>query len=592
MIVESLELQNFLMYRERTSLDLKGRKTIGIAGPNESGKSTLLRAICYGTYGVQGQTTEREVKLINDRATSPMVVRLGLRMDDGSLLEIERGRTKTNEAILSATGMAGNVSAIQQQLEEHIELDYRDFVDLSYFVQGDIHGFMSGNKRAYFQRWTRSLEYWRRLEQAAKDLAEEISSKRDVGLATLSSLRAKAESLSLLSRELQAAKSALAGAEALVDSLDERVILLTKEVAAQEAKVAVTVQVNSLRDNLDDINEQIEDHDIAIGRLKSEVRKIGKGLCPVLGSSCKPLKDSGKQKRTELNADLRSGKTKGVALYERRKELENAIDKALRKPEPKSSAGALRSATGDLGRAKSKLRRAQEVVAGVAARFEDAKAAKKSIRGERRVIAQTERKLGRAKFLQFMCGKSGVPSALIESELKKVEDRCNWILERLEYAKRIKFSAFRELAGYEKICPRCGGEAWKGAVCSGCGTDRPHKRKDEPTVTILDGLVERPFDLESGGAKVLQSFAARMAGGLFVSSMTGVPLHLIMLDEVFAMLDTANQQRLMSLVLDKLITEFGLRQQIVVSHSDDVINAVEDLLVVRRQKGQAVVRWA
>jgi DNA repair exonuclease SbcCD ATPase subunit len=90
---------------------------------------------------------------------------------------------------------------------------------------------------------------------------------------------------------------------------------------------------------------------------------------------------------------------------------------------------------------------------------------------------------------------------------------------------------------------------------------------------------------------VLQSFAARLAGSLFASAMTGIPMLMIMLDEIFAMLDSGNRQKLMALVLDKLLSEFGLQQIFVISHQEDVINAVDDLLMIKKERGSSIAVW-
>ena len=55
--------------------------------------------------------------------------------------------------------------------------------------------------------------------------------------------------------------------------------------------------------------------------------------------------------------------------------------------------------------------------------------------------------------------------------------------------------------------------------------------------------------------------------------------------------DPANRQKLTTLVVDKLAHEFGLEQQLVVSHQEDVMHAVDDLLVVTRERGGSVARW-
>ena len=77
-----------------------------------------------------------------------------------------------------------------------------------------------------------------------------------------------------------------------------------------------------------------------------------------------------------------------------------------------------------------------------------------------------------------------------------------------------------------------------------------------------------------------------------MASMLGLDLKMVMLDEVFAHLDASNRQKLMSLVIDKLSTEFGLQQQLVVSHHEDIINAVDDIVVVSKEQGCSLAQWS
>ena len=97
--------------------------------------------------------------------------------------------------------------------------------------------------------------------------------------------------------------------------------------------------------------------------------------------------------------------------------------------------------------------------------------------------------------------------------------------------------------------------------------------------------------MESGGAQALESFAVRLAGGLFVSSMLGVKFEMVMLDEIFGMLDRENRRKLMELVVDKLSSEFGLRQQLIVSHHDDIISKADNILSLSKENGSTIARW-
>jgi len=243
-------------------------------------------------------------------------------------------------------------------------------------------------------------------------------------------------------------------------------------------------------------------------------------------------------------------------------------------------------------RARQDLRGVDQRVASAKVWLQQVLAAQTQLEEQKDLVEAAEVECRQWSFVRYMCGKKGVPSLIVSQELQKVEEKCNWILERLGYEKRIRFAGQRKLKEFEKVCPVCGGEKWRKKRCTSCSNPRPHKMRDEPTITVVDGKFERPFALESGGAKVLQSFAVRLACSMFVSNMSGIPLRMVILDETFAMLDSRNRRKLLALVVDKLSTTFGLQQQFVVSHHEDVTSAVSDLLVVSKERGASVARWA
>lgn len=594
MILDSISVRNFMGYRQRVEVDLQGKHTVGIAGSNESGKSSLLQAVSYAGWGKT--RADRDVKLINDDADGPMVVGVGFRLPGDELLEVERGRQKNGDPILKATGFRGKVSECAEYIASKLSLPYDDFVSLSYFVQGDIHGFMSGNKRDYFQRWTSGLEYWSKLESYANAWLEGIKRAIDSTMDEVQEAGDLIGGAEDVKRALRGARQSLQEAEKEGEEAQERIDRIRDALAdlraSQEDKGA-----------LSDVQGQIQQSQRAYDRLgrskhrlERELEQISKGMCPVLDDvHCKKLEAHSAGQRRGINERLSelADESKEVllaldALNKKRKQLEKASEPVDTSELDEAHAEARR----DLHAAHRKRDKANRELGAAKAAGEKIQAAMAKLPRLRKSLADEEVRARRVQFLRYMCGKTGVPLQIIEAELGLVEEKCNWVFDRLGYPKRIRFAAFRELAEFEKLCPVCGGDKWRNKVCRECHAPRPHRRRDEPTVTILDGTSERVFELESGGAQVLESFAVRLACGLFRSNMTTVPMTLVLLDEVFAMLDASNRQKLMTLVIEKLSTEFGLKQQLVVSHHEDVIHAVDDLLIVSKEKGASVARWA
>jgi len=593
MIVESLALKNFLGYRRQLSLQLGDKSAIGIVGGNESGKSSILQAVSYGIYG--RTRAERELQLINDNARSDLLVEICLRFADATTLDITRGRSKKNERILRVGQLKGDEA--QEAIAEKVGVCYDDFIALSYFMQGDIHQFMTGNKRAYFQRWTSSLRYWDALAEEAKAWAGDVEAKRHLLQVKIDNARDTINSAKDLRRKVELAADAVAKYEEQVRIRTEQVATLQVQMKEEKGTSDLDEELARLQSDLGDYHDQERDLSHRITRRRQEAKEISTGKCPLLGCYCKPLEAKGVKAREETDKEVkqlvrrrRSMKEKVAAIRERVDALEERVERQGRPL--RGIQTALAEARSQLRTVQEALNRALQYQATAKVRYEEVGKAKALLNRAKKEDAAWAIKLRRLNFLRFMCGKSGVPAQLIEEELERVEDKCNWVLDRLDYPKQIKFSAFKELAKYEAVCPSCGGEVWRGGLCKGCGNARPRARREEPTVTVIDGGVTRPFALESGGAQVLQSFAVRLAGSLFVASMMGVKVSLVMLDEVFAMLDASNRQKLMSLVIDKLKSEFGLKQQLIVSHQEDVISTVEHLLVVRRERGGSVATWA
>ena len=593
MIVNFLALEGFMSYRNRCELDFYGKHTISIAGRNSVGKSGLLRAIEYALYG---QThAKREVQLINDDAKR-LIVQFTGKLHDGAELQIERGRTKKNEAILKVAGFRGKPSDVAQYIAEAIKLNHTDFVALSYFMQGDIHQFMSGSKREYFQRWTDGLRTWAQYEAQANSNAVELTDQIKRYQYKIDAAKSTIAYSSDLKLEARVAKRDVIRRRKAAKLVQDQVNELAVQIKTSEQSEQLKQALDTIVAQMIVIGASLADAVGEVDTVKRELKNLHSGRCPILDIACADLMGSREQLRGKIRYDLKAAKKKCLGLEEHdarlmkeRNKLEATLAKAT---EPVEQTRAVhRQAKQDLVQANRELQKAATHLARVQAQIEAVDAAKTKIKTLTAKQDAAELELRRWQVLRFMCSRSGIPSDLIEGELVNVEDRCNWVLERLDYVKRIKFSGFTELAGFEQVCGLCGGETWHAQKCKACGAPRPKKRKDEPAITVIDGQNERPFELESGGAQVLQSFAVRLACSLFVSSMTGIPIQMIMLDEVFGMLDTANRQKLMSLVVDKLSTEFGLRQQFVVSHQADVINVVDDVLLVERTRGSSVVRW-
>lgn len=579
-------------YQEKTYFDFRGKNKIGIIGDNESGKSTILQAISYAAFG--RTRTKREIELINDNADGDMKVEMGVKLPGQKSLVVKRGRTKKNEPILRLQNRKGNPSKLAKYISDNIGLTYEDFIALSYFLQGDINQLMQGNKREYFTRWTSSLANWAQLEDEAKLWLQQLTTKLGYIQDDIDSLGCIVDRLKDLEEKL---KTIILEKDFLDEKhsvLEEQVVSLRVDIDVLEVKKDYSQKlknlnnaISNLKDRIDQIDEEVEDMKIEFGKLKS-------GVCPILDLECDDLLNDNKKQIEKVKQRYFVLKKEKQGLLKNQGEIKNSIVKIqfdIQRPPNKDLKEKLAGVEVDKKDVKRRLNKATVLLNNIERSIDRAEEALVKISELRQKSKRINVLASRVQFLKFMCSKSGIPQQIIEGELNHIEDKCNWVLERLGYRKRVQFSSYRELAGYEKSCGLCGGTQWHKKMCSNCGKDRAHKRKDEPYISIIDRGVERSFDLESGGAQTLQSFAVRLAYSLFVGSMRGVPLELLLLDEVFAHLDPKNRQQLMNLIVGRLSSEFGLKQVFVVSHHEDIVNAVDHLLKIETVKGKAIARW-
>lgn len=596
MLIERLTLQNFIRFRRKCEIDFRGKGTVGIVGPNEVGKSSILQAICYAYYG--RTRADREEQLISDNAKGDMLIGISLRLEDGSLFEIRRGRTLANNPILTCTGYTSSkVAEVQDVISSKLGIGYEDFITLSYFLQGDIHQFMTGNKREYFNRWTSTLAVWSSWEAEAKQKERQATAKLDAIRLNQHSAELILEESSSIKAEARAAKANLQELESMARILAESASKLETQVAKQTKGEDYKTEVARLKGSASDVRIALDGIEDSINTSNNELAGVSSGKCPLVGIKCEDLKKKGGKKAKQIRSKL-------AALAVRKSKLEDRIAtintklKAVTKKratanpiEVESTKLQLRETRSEVAHLQVSIKASTIRLGRAEAKLDALKQASDKVKATKVEAAKYEAELRRWQFISFMCGKSGVPAKLIEEQLALVEDQCNWVFNRLDYPKQIRFRGYRDLKGLDAVCKICGSDSWKRGFCGKCGSERQHKRKDEPTVTILDGAIERPFCLESGGAQVLESFAARLAVSLFRSNMLNVPLRTIMLDEIFAHLDAENQLKLLDLVIGKLQTQFGLKQILVVSHLETVSNSVSDTLRVSTEKGSAVAKW-
>jgi len=590
-----------MRYRSRVDLDLSGRSVIGIAGDNEVGKSTILDVLAYNAYGRTARDGLRDVDLISRPGDGDMVTQVVWRFPDSSTLEIERGRTRKNTPVLSVAGITTrNAAEAEEAIRSKVRASFDDFRALTYFAQGQVNGFMEGNKREYLSRWTAGLVTWDRIAQRAKD--RRVLCEADLIAARTREEAAEqlADTVSQAAALCRQAKAAAAAATDRYEAAQRRLDALSDKAARARAVIQGRREA---REHLDYLRQATVGAVDGVHRAQAVAKEAVSsadsakgGVCPILSIDCVAL---AAYKGEKLRAAARKARSALVRAQEQARYAKDAVDRC------EAQLRSIRRATGEekelvrsLADARVQRREADSLRKEAVADLSDARAqyAAAVAAGEQAEelgceVARLEEEVSRWLFLQTMCGRNGIPAQIVEAELGEVEARCNWVLQRMGVDKEIVFRGYKLLAGYEKECG-CGGSRWHKSRCVDCGEPRQRKRKDDLTVTIIEQGEERPFASQSGGAKVVVSFAVRLAAALFYGSMVGIPMRLAMLDEVFGMLDASRRKALLQLALGKLASEFSLTRQLIVSHSEDVVGAIDALLLVKSVGGESIVEWA
>lgn len=211
-------------------------------------------------------------------------------------------------------------------------------------------------------------------------------------------------------------------------------------------------------------------------------------------------------------------------------------------------------------------------------------------------LADVERDRVAWAYCKYMMGSRGIPGAIMESSFGILEGDINAILERMNTDLSVRFQPYRETRQWEKTCLACGSgfEKTRQRKCEGCGEARQRKRVDQLILQIVDQFEGQlsEFGLDSGGGKTLLSFAVRLALMFMKTREAAGDLPPIILDEILADLDSINRAAVLGLVQNVLIKRYGIEQAFVISHSREVQESLEDVLVVTRHNSHSTVAWA
>ncbi|MEA5592778.1 exonuclease subunit SbcC [Rivularia sp. UHCC 0363] len=213
MIPVQITLQNFLSYQD-ASLDFSGLHTACICGSNGAGKSSLLEAITWAVWGESRATSEDDVI-----HTGAKDVRVDFTFEaNGQIYRVIRTRRRgsssalefqieTPEGFKSLTGKG--LRGTQDEIFNHIKLDYDTFINSAYLRQGRADEFMlkRPNERKEILAELLKLNQYDELEERAKELSRQLKARGEEFDRTLESKKAQLqqqESIAQQRTELEA----------------------------------------------------------------------------------------------------------------------------------------------------------------------------------------------------------------------------------------------------------------------------------------------------------------------------------------------------------------------------------------------------
>jgi DNA repair exonuclease SbcCD ATPase subunit len=200
---------------------------------------------------------------------------------------------------------------------------------------------------------------------------------------------------------------------------------------------------------------------------------------------------------------------------------------------------------------------------------------------------------GDVDYVLFMMGKNGISSLELENSFQSLEDEFNFVLRKLKAPYVVELKATRETQEYEAFCLACKTPFPRGNTICACGERRQRKRRDELALRVLENGIERPWYLDSGGGKVLLSFAIRIALTRLAQKRTGTQTSFLFLDEILGSLDPVNRASILSVITNTLAKDFGFSQIFLISHTPEVqqTSMTQVIKILRNQEGYSEIKF-
>ena len=260
MIPESLHLRNFLSHRE-TDLDLRGIHLASLVGENGAGKSALLDAITWAVWGRSRAPYGRDEDLIYHGESDlevEFIFRMPYQSGNEHRCRILRRREQRSRRSVSSlldfeveteqgwrTLTADSIRETQQDIIQHLGLDYDTFINSAYLRQGHADEFtiQTASQRKQVLGTILGLDRWAGYQERARtELATSQGRIKEVDR-RLEETEAELGRRPVYEATLQEAESQAAAAESRLVEIQTRVDELNR---VREQTLSLRRQIQDL----------------------------------------------------------------------------------------------------------------------------------------------------------------------------------------------------------------------------------------------------------------------------------------------------------------------------------------------------------
>lgn len=176
-------------------------------------------------------------------------------------------------------------------------------------------------------------------------------------------------------------------------------------------------------------------------------------------------------------------------------------------------------------------------------------------------LAQCSRDVSIYTHLTDAFSKNGIQALMIDNAVGVIEAFANDILKQMQTKFTIGMKTLKETKAGDL--------------------------RESLDIIVYDNGFDKPFENYSGGERAMINIAVRLALSKVISSLHGVQMHSLFLDEVLGSLDSVNREEVVK-VISYLSRSF--EQVFIVSHTDEVKDVIDSAIIIERSDDSSTIK--